>query len=361
MKNWGKYKKITYLLVLVFCAALVSGCGKGGEGLPDRTAEKGDYQESGKKGRIVCTIFPIYDWTREILGEGIEDYEVTVLMKNGSDLHNFQPSVMDMARIADCDLFLYIGGESDAWAKEALKEKRNVSRRELALLEVLGENTLEEEEVSTAIDYEREKSERHGNAKEGAPEEEEADEHVWLSLKNAQIMVKEIESALEVLEKSGDMSAGTEENGNGDILRENTEKYLKRLEKLDAEYEKAVREANKNTLLFCDRFPFRYLTEDYGLRYYAAFSGCSADTQASFETIAYLSAKVDELGLDAVLVLENSDEKVARVVVRNTMDKNQKILVLHSMQSVGWEETEEGLSYLTLMEENLETLRTALQ
>ncbi len=354
MKNRKKYKRITYLLVLALCAALVSGCEKGGENLPDKAAEKGLYQEEGKKGRIVCTIFPIYDWTRELLGERIGDYEVTVLMKNGSDPHNFQPSVMDMARIADCDLFLYIGGESDAWAEDALKEKRNVSRRELALLEVLGEDALEEEEVSTAIGYGRDKKERHG-------EEEEADEHVWLSLKNARIMVQEIESALEVLENSGDIFAGTGENGKGDILRENTEKYLKKLEKLDAEYEKAVREGNKNTLLFCDRFPFRYLTEDYGLRYYAAFSGCSADTQASFETIAYLSAKVDELGLGAVLVLENSDEKVARAVIRNTMDKNQKILVLHSMQSVGWEEMEEGLSYLRLMEENLETLRTALQ
>ena len=186
---------------------------------------------------------------------------------------------------------------------------------------------------------------------ETEPEEEaELDEHVWLSLRNASVICDAIAAELSALDPSH--TAVYEANANA---------YRKKLQKLDDAYRQAVSESPLKTLLFGDRFPFRYLTEDYGLDYYAAFSGCSAETEASFETVTFLAQKAAELSLPAVLTIDGTDQRIAETIVRNTRDTAPRILTLDSMQSVSAKDIENGTTYLSVMEQDLEVLKQALQ
>lgn len=319
--------------VLIICAGLLSGCKKEND-----TVSKTE----DKKIQVVCTIFPQYDWINSIIGEETENLDVTLLLDRGVDLHNYQPTAEDIVKIADCDLFIYVGGESDAWVDDALKEASNQDLQVINLCEVLGEN-IKEEEVIEGMEAEAEEEEAEGE------EEPEYDEHVWLSLKNAQIITGKIAEALEAIDAE-----------NADVYKENCDSYLKQLQELDQEYQQTVDSAKRTTLLFGDRFPFRYLVDDYGLDYHAAFVGCSAETEASFETIAYLAGKTDELDLPDVLVIENSDQRIANAIIENTAAKDQKVLVMNSLQSVTNKDIENGVSYLSVMKENLEVLKQAL-
>lgn len=181
-------------------------------------------------------------------------------------------------------------------------------------------------------------------------EEKEYDEHVWLSLKNAQTLCKAIAEALE-----------TADPEHKDVYAANVDSYLEKLSSLDGQYQDAVANASQKTLLFGDRFPFRYMVDDYGLKYYAAFAGCSAESEASFETISFLAKKVDELGLKNIMTIENSDQKIAKTIRDNTKDKNQEILSLDSMQSTTSEDVKNGTTYLSVMESNLDVLKKAMQ
>lgn len=290
--------------------------------------------ESGKI-KVVCTVFPIYDWTREIVGDKAE---IIWLAQNGTDMHSFQPSVADIVKIAECDVLIYIGGESDKWVNEASKQYENEDRELINLTALLGDS-LKEEEHTEGMEEEHEHEE----------EETEYDEHVWLSIKNAVLFSGAIADAL-----------ADKDPQNAEFYKENARNYTKKLTALDGEYQKAASEAKNKTLLFADRFPFRYLTEDYGLSYYAAFPGCSSETEASFETVAFLSAKADELGLKSIIKTETAGTKIAETVIANTKEKNQEILVLDSMQSVGIKDAKNGITYLSVMEKNLETLKKAL-
>lgn len=291
--------------------------------------------ESGKI-KVVCTVFPIYDWIREIASDKAE---IIWLTEGGTDMHSFQPSAADMVKIAECDILIYIGGESDKWVDEAAKQYRNEKRTLVNLTALLG-GSLKEEEHTEGM-----QEERHGHGEE----ETEYDEHVWLSLKNALLFTNSIADAL-----------AEKDSKNAEFYKENARNYTENLTDLDGGYQKAVSEAKNKTLLFADRFPFRYLTEDYGLSYYAAFPGCSAETEASFETVAFLSAKTDELGLKYIIKTETAATKIAETVIANTKEKNQEILVLDSMQSVGIKDAKKGTTYLSVMEKNLETLKKAL-
>ena len=477
--------------------------------------------EAAKQLSIVTTIFPEYDWVRQILGDKFPDADVTMLLDNGVDLHSYQPTVDDIVKIATCDLFIYVGGESDSWVEDALKHSVNKDRKVINLLEVLGDSVKAEEtvegmqetehhhdhsqEVSTfedsqvqnrslsdwagswqsayplALDgtldaaFEAMAASGEMSAAEyktyyqtgyrtdisglsiqddhieftytdgkkvgsdyryvgyfiqnwstgtkaamyrfeavdpasGAPEyiefndhmiapaaaehfhlrmsnesfdaivdpeaswptffpadmtgdevcehmaghdheehEEEMDEHVWLSLKNAQVLCDAISQALQAIDPE-----------NKEAYAANAEAYEKQLSALDEKYQEAVDNATYKTLLFGDRFPFRYLTDDYGLRYYAAFSGCSAESEASFETILFLAKKLDELGLPCILTIEGVRHKIAQTIVENTAKKNQSILALDSMQSTTSKDVAQGTTYLSVMEKNLDVLTDAL-
>lgn len=296
---------------------------------------------------VVTTIFPIYDWVREILGDQAEHVNLTMLLDNGTDLHNYQPTADDIIKISTCDLFLYVGGESDEWTEDVLKGASNPDMITVNLLEVLGDSAKVEElvegmEHSHEDVHEDEHTHEHG--------EGEYDEHVWLSLKNASVLCREI---------AGKLSEIDEEHAA--LYNGNAEAYCEKLGALDEQYQEAVDNASVKTLLFGDRFPFRYLTDDYGLSYYAAFSGCSAEAEASFETIAFLSGKVDELGLSSVITLEGTEHKIAETIVSATKSKDAQILVMDSMQSTTSADVKEGKSYLNVMENNLEVLKQALK
>lgn len=519
-------KIITALLAAVLILLPFSACATNPEqSVASGTQASSKAEEStpvaSEKLRVVSTIFPPYDWIREILGKDTGNVELSLLVDDGVDLHSYQPSVEDIAKISTCDMFIYVGGESDGWVHDAVETAANPDMVVINLLELLGDKAKEEEIVEgmeheheeEAIDPERIKDRPlsdwagdwgtvetalesgamdellahqaeeagtdlaaqkeasaekwnsdyaklkitdtaiafdgaeatyeyagyklvesdhgsavwycfeakdakdapkyvafsdHGTGGEDAHEEEheeeeeehglahfhirygnestealtsiegwaptffpadasvqevaeamgehghshgeaETDEHVWLSLRNAQFISGELAKAL------GEMDAA-----NNEAYLANAAAYQETLSALDKKYEEAVSSAATKTLLFGDRFPFRYLVDDYNLDYYAAFSGCSAETEASFETIVFLADKVNTQKLKNIMVIETSDKSIANTVLQNTTDKNQNILVLDSMQSVTAQNITAGTTYLTIMESNLEVLRQAL-
>ena len=313
-------------------------------------------EKKSDKIKIVTTIFPEYDWTREIIGN-TNSAELTLLLANGVDLHSYQPSIQDIAKISTADIFIYVGGESDGWVKDALKNATNKNMKVINLMETLGDKVKEEEvkegmqaEEEEEHEHHHEEAEEHHHHHHDDEEEIEYDEHVWLSLRNAKILSAEIAAAL--CEK---------DSANTAAFKANLASYTARLDALDAKYTAAVKAGSKKTILFGDRFPFRYLVDDYGLDYYAAFVGCSAETEASFETVIFLSKKVDELGLNSVMKIESGDGKIARTIIQNTKKKNAKVLTMDSLQSTTAKQAKAGRTYLKIMEENLSVLEESLK
>ncbi len=286
---------------------------------------------------VVCTLFPQYDWARQIIGEN-ENVELTLLADNGADFHSYQPGTDDIVTITSCDVLIYVGGEADSWIEDALKNSVNPDMIPLCLTDIMGGALVEEDCLGEDCTADH-------NHTDGIS----YDEHVWLSLKNAMLFSNAISTAL----SSADAD-------NAADYQENTQNYLSQLQSLDAQFQSTVDNAACKTVLFGDRFPFRYLMEDYGLTYYAAFPGCSAETDASFETIVALAEHMDEEHLPAICTIENSNSNIANAILSNTQVKNQKILTLDSMQSVSRDDIDGGADYLHIMEANLSTLSEAL-
>lgn len=310
--------KLKKIMTGVLAAFMLAGC-----------APK--QQQNATKLKIVATTFPQYDWIREIIGKDNTNVDLQLLMKNGGDLHSYQPTAGDIANIADANLFVYVGGESDEWVDDALKEKTNKDMKVVNMMQTLGDDIDEEEE---------------GLEKESEDHEEiEYDEHVWLSLKRAQKIVKAIADELGELDST-----------NAKKYQENAEAYIAKLAALDKSYESTVNTVKNKTWIFADRMPFHYLAKDYGITTYAAFNGCSTETNASFNTIVSLAKYVDELGIKHIMTIEGSDKKLAKAVIENTTDKNQDILTLNSLQSVSQSDIDKGLTYYGAMEENLKVL-----
>lgn len=333
-------KKFTILFVLLMVAVLTvtafafTGC---------------NGKDDGKL-KVVVTIFPEYDWVLNVLGDRAEDVSVKLLLDSGADLHSYQPAVADIVAVAEADLFIYVGGESDDWVADALKNKKNKNMRTMNLLELLGDNAYEEEIVE-GMDHDHEDEDEEGEHGHDHEEDEETeyDEHVWLSLKNAAFYVNKIAEELSLVDPD-----------HAETYKANAAAYVASLTALDARYTEMVAAASRDTVLFGDRFPFRYLVEDYDINYYAAFVGCSAETNASFETIAFLAGKVNELDLKVILKLESSTDDIARGIKDASNKKDQRILVLDSLQSSTKKEYAAGRTYLAVMESNLSVLQTAL-
>ena len=329
------------------------------------TKSEAKTDDANKKFSVVCTIFPEYDWIRQLVGDKKDNYEITYLLDKGVDLHSYQPTAEDIAKIANCDLFVYVGGESDGWVNDALKESKNDKMQVVNLLETLGKNVKPEEVVEgmqeeDEHDHDHDHDDKDHDDKDhdhddkdhdhDHEEETEYDEHVWLSLRNATALVNTLAEKLQTIDPE-----------NKDYYATTAADYTAKLGDLDSRYLATIKKAKVKTVLFGDRFPFRYLVDDYGLKYYAAFVGCSAETEASFETVAFLAKKTDDLKLKSVLVIENSDQKIAKKIVETTKDKNQNIVVLNSMQSITNEDIANGATYLSIMESNLKALASALK
>lgn len=386
--------KLTALIaaVLLMCGSF-SACGNSDSQAQLSSLGQTDtaVTESEKETlSIVCTIFPQYDWIRQITGETAAHIELTFLLDNGVDLHSYQPTTDDIITISNCDMFIYTGGESETWVSDVLKTAVNENMVVINLLEVLGDDVKVEElkegmehdhdhedhdHEQEQDDHEKEDHEDHDheqedidhdheeqdhiqddlNQKESIHQEEsihqdeDYDEHIWLSLKNAGIICKHIAEKLVEMDPA-----------NSQTYQDNLAAYLTDLDLLDGKYREVTDNAVCKVLLFGDRFPFRYLADDYGLDYYAAFTGCSAETEASFETIVFLAGKTDELKLAYIMVIDHSDQSVAKTIVQSTKEMNQEIYVLDSLQSVTASDVDSGVTYLSIMEKNLEVLKIVL-
>lgn len=284
----------------------------------------GDTENSGKLS-IVTTIFPPYDFAREITGG---ECDIQILLKPGQESHSYEPTIKDILAIENCDLFIYTGGESDVWVEDMLAsfdEPVNALR----LVDLC--DVKEEEEIGEEHDHE---------------EEHSVDEHVWTSLRNAQDICGGICDAVCAIDSE-----------NADEYQKKCDAYCEKLKQLDGEFTRVVNGGKRQTLVFGDRFPFRYLADDYGLECFAAFSGCSDETEPSAATFAYLIDKIESEDLPVVLYIEFSAENAARAIAEQT---GCDARLFHSCHNVTQEEMDNGVSYISLMEENLQVLKEAL-
>ena len=309
-------KKLLIILLIASLMVASAACGSGQE-------PEGNTDDQTEKTSIVATVFASYDWTRNLI-KGQEDrFDLKLLTDSGVDLHSFQPSVSDIADVTDCDLLIRTGGESESFIDD-IEAGGSFQGAEVDLLEVLGDGAI-------MIDGE---------------EGREPDEHVWLSLRNAEKFSGAICEALKELDPE-----------NAELYEANLEAYIGELEELDSEYSKMVGDGTFEVVLG-DRYPFIYLFSDYGIGCWPAFTGCSSETDASFETVTALAKKVDELGLKYVLTVDGSDGKVAQAIINVTESRDQEILELNSMQTVSKGDIEAGETYIGVMKANLEILMT---
>lgn len=345
MKNINKFLACLLAVVLLVACNSNKAPEKAEEPATESIpASEADSIQKDGAVKVVTNIFPAYDWVKNIT-EGT-DVEVLNLTDNGVSLHNYEPSAQDIEEIAKSTLFLYVGGESDEWAPDAAKQAPNA--KVLNMLEILGD-TVKEEEVKEGMEHDHDDHD-HEHADhddhDHDHEEVEYDEHVWLSVKNAKTISKAIADALCEIDAK-----------NADTFKKNYEAYAAKLDALQNEFDEARKTAKVDTILVADRFPFRYLVSDLDLDYFAAFVGCSAESEASFETISFLAQKLDELGLKHIIKLMGSDGKIADTVKNSTKTKDQDILEMTSMENVS---SKDGKSYIDYMQMNLDALKKAL-
>ncbi len=293
------------------------------------SCEKEDIKKDDGKLNIVTTIFPPYDFAKNVGGEYVN---VSMLLKPGMESHSYDPTPQDIIKIQECDLFIYTGGESDEWVKDILESSERKPKKTLAMMDVC--ETVREETVEGM-----EKDEDDGD-------EIEYDEHVWTSPKNAVHIAAAIDSALEELDKSHTVE-----------FAKNTLEYNDKLSQLDGSFREIADNAKRKTLVFGDRFPFRYFADEYGLKYYAAFPGCSSETEPSPSTVSFLIDKVNAEKIPVVFSIEFSNGKVADTICEST---GAKKLTFHSCHNVTQEQFSSGVSYLSLMQDNVKALKEAL-
>ncbi len=388
------------LIVVVALSMLLSACG---QPLEQTTTDQTINNEETQKLKVIATTFPIYDWLREIIGENSETIELSLLVDNGVDLHSFQPSTQDIANISTADMFVYNGGESDFWVKEVLEQAVNQEMIAINLMDELGDELEVEELVEGMQDDDHSHAhdedahihdeDDHAHDEDDHAHDEDAhthdedthahdeddhahdeddhahdedthahdeddhahdetahyDEHIWLSLENAEELVETLSGYL-----------GQFDPQNAIIYQTNAQNYITKLEQLDERYEQTIEAATRDTILVADRFPFRYLVDDYDINYYATFSGCSAETEASFETIAFLANKIDELEVQNVLMIDGGNQSIPTTIINTSENSDAQVLVLDSIQSVDRDDIQNGVTYLSVMEQNLEVLKTAL-
>ena len=318
-------KLLSIILICALCLSLTA-CGEGAE------------REDGKI-TIVAAIFPEYDWLRNLTA-GSENIELKLLIDKGVDLHSYQPGVNDIVTISTCDVFVYTGGASDVWVEDVIETAMNEDMRVVDLMALL-------EESRTLCHDDHDHDHDHGHEEEGHAHT--ADEHIWLSLVNADHICRSLTEILQELDSE-----------NSDLYAANFADYGAKLQALDQRYHEAVEGAAHEDLLFADRFPFAYLTEDYGLHPHAAYEGCSAETEVSFDTFARLADTLQTLQLPGVVVIDDSDHRIADTVIAAAEADDCGIYTLQSMQAVGMRQIKNGVTYLDIMEENLAVLQQVL-
>ena len=315
-------KRVLHFILLLALAVSLTACG------PSYPAG----EEDGASLKIVTTVFPAYDFARQIGGERVS---VMLLVPPGAEAHSFEPTARDMIRIRECSLFFCNGGESEAWVEELLADEPVETLRMLDCVDAL------EEEVKEGMQLSREHE--HEEDEDEGPE---YDEHVWTSPVKAREICEALCERLCALDPAGEAE-----------YRANLERYGAELDALDDAFRRTVEQGSRRTLVFADRFPVRYFVEEYGLEYFAAFPGCADDTEPSARTVAFLIDKVREEKIPAVFHIEFSNEKMADVICEDTGCRK---LLFHSCHTVSAQELERGVSYLELMRANAAALKEAL-
>lgn len=332
-------KIVMAILIILLMTAGLTACGSKEEEVQSTASNEAAV-------KVITTIFPQYDFTKQIAGEKAE---VTKILKAGVESHSYEPTPQDIKAIQNADLFIYVGGENDVWVDDILDSMGDDQPEVLKLLDCV--STVEEEVVegmeAEAHEHEHAEGETEEHEHEHEEGEAEIDEHVWTSPVNAIEIVTAITAKLCELDQE-----------NSALYQENSQKYIKELEGLDASFREIVDNGSRKTLLFGDRFPFRYFADEYGLDYYAAFTGCSTETEASAATVAFLTDKVKEEELPVVFIIELSNGKIAESICEAT---GAQKLTLYSCHNLTKDEMENGETYLSMMKKNVESLRIALQ
>jgi len=314
---------LIFMLAALMAVSALAGCA------PQTATET--VAPDGDRLSVVATIFPLYDFARAVSG-GLAD--VTMLLSPGAEVHSFDPTAQDILKIQNCDVFIYVGGRNDAWVDTVLA---SVDMNGKTVVKLMDAVTPVEEEIVEGM-----QADEHA----GEDAHEEYDEHIWTSPKNAMLMVDAVAQAM-----------GEADSANAEAYLENAAAYNEEIKKLDERIRAVVDSAPKKLLVVADRFPFRYLTEEYGLDYMAAFSGCSAESDVSAGTLAYLIDKVKESGIKYIYHIEMSNRQVADAVAEQT---GAAPLLLHSCQNVTRAEFESGVTYVSLMAHNADNLEKGL-
>lgn len=322
------------IIALVLCVLLTVGALTG-------CAQR----EKDETLRIVCTIFPLYEWTRGIVGDA-EGVEVILLIDNGTDSHSYQPTTEDIVHVMSADLVLYVGSQNESWVERTLSRREDGAYTAMDMRYAEGV-TLRNISAESIVATDDGHSHGHGHGHEHGHTHGSTDEHLWLSLRNAVACGEAITRTLCALDEEA-----------AEDYRARWGEYSRKLLELDQAYAETLTSAQSPTMLFADRFPFVYLAEDYGIRYVAAFEGCTTEADASPATILHLAEHADEWGLRYIFVTESSDGELASSVRRATRRKDQEIVVLDSMQNLTASRIEAGETYLGIMERNLKTLQT---
>lgn len=327
-RNFKVLPKVAALLMNLVILSLLAGC---------KVNTDSVIEEAKRKDvpLVVSTIFPGYDFAKEVAKDKAVVYQ---LLKPGAESHTYEPTPQDMILIRDCDIFIYAGGESDTWLSDILEDNSNPDRIIISMMDEV--NAVEEEE--------KEGMREGGVLAEylGEEEEEEFDEHVWTSPLNAAKISEKICESLCALNPSAE-----------ELYRDNCEDYLGRLSALNEKYKKVREEAKRNVIVVADRFPFRYLCDEYNLDYCAAYPGCSEDAEVTADTVITLCDVVNKQQIPVVFSIEFSGGKIANSVCECT---NAKRLTLHSAHNVSYEDIKRGVSYISIMEDNLSALQEAL-
>ena len=319
---------ISLSFIILLLAAVSAGCKSG-----IKTESAADSDAGSEKISVVTTIFPQYDFTRQIAGDKAD---VTMLLAPGSESHSYEPTPQDIIKIQNCDIFIYVGGENDVWVDSILE---SVGQSKIQIIKLLDYVDPLGEELKEGMEPEEEAP---GEANDGI----EYDEHVWTSPQNAVLMTNVIRDVLCYVDES-----------NADFYKANAGEYVEQLNSLDAEFRKVIESAKRRTIVFGDRFPLRYFTECYGLDYWAAFPGCSGETEPSAATVAFLTDKVKAEKIPVVFKIELSNGNVARSIAEAT---GAKVLTFYSCHNLSKQEFEDGATYLSLMRKNVESLKEAL-
>ncbi|MBR3177444.1 zinc ABC transporter substrate-binding protein [Candidatus Saccharibacteria bacterium] len=296
-----------------------------------------NLNKNNKKVSIITTNFPAYDFARAVAGE---EADIKMLIKPGAEIHDFEPTPQDIIDIKNSKMFIYTGGESDEWIEDVLDD---INTNDTKLFRMMDVVEAVEEEIADGMEHE----DGNEEGQEHEKEEAEYDEHVWTSLKNAQKIVGNIKDELVKISPE-----------NKDIFESNAEKYVNKLGKIEQEFQNVVKNGSRKTIVFGDRFPLRYFVDDYGLSYFAAFPGCSDQTEASSKTVAFLVDKIKSEKIPVVFKIEMSSGKIADTIANET---GAKVLTFNSAHNISADDFKNGMTYAEIMEKNVKALEEALR